>query len=574
MKPPPPASWPRPPTRQARLREWWILSAAAVVYAAIAAWRRVWWCDDAFISFRYARHLNAGLGLVYNAGERVEGYSNFLWTMWIALGMRLGVSPEAWSAAWGIAFYAGAVALLCALQVRDAWARGAAWIGLPLAALLAATHRDASVFATSGLETALATFLLLAAYGLAVESSWGARGAAACGLVTALAALTRPEAILLAPVIGAWILWARRPRGRDAMAFAAGFLVLWAPFLAWRVAYYGDFFPNPYYAKSAWLPWYRQGWIYLGLYARQYGVVLAGLPVVIVAWAARPNPDPGWTRRVVLAGALAVSYTAYVVRVGGDFMYARLLLPATPFSLILLERGLSVLFRDRVIWQEALAALLVATMLLVPYPFAGKDGPAGIANEPLYYPADDLETQRREGATLRRYFEGTPASVAYCGSQARLVYYADPAVAIECATGLTDRWIARQPLAHRGRVGHEKQAPVSYLLRRRVDFTLGYTDADLLHLADSVPWTRIWFDDVPGNIVHWDSALLAEMARRGARFPDLPRYLEGYGAAIDAIPVERVRADFERFRRFYFDYASDSSRAAPFVARLEEGGGR
>ena len=35
--------------------------------------------DDAYISFRYARNLAEGLGFVYNAGERIEGYTNFLW---------------------------------------------------------------------------------------------------------------------------------------------------------------------------------------------------------------------------------------------------------------------------------------------------------------------------------------------------------------------------------------------------------------------------------------------------------------------------------------------------------------
>ena len=36
--------------------------------------------DDAFISFRYVRNLLEGHGLVFNPGERGEGYSNFLWT--------------------------------------------------------------------------------------------------------------------------------------------------------------------------------------------------------------------------------------------------------------------------------------------------------------------------------------------------------------------------------------------------------------------------------------------------------------------------------------------------------------
>src|SRR5438094_320890 len=37
--------------------------------------------DDAYISFQYARHFAHGEGLVYNVGERVEGYTNFLWVI-------------------------------------------------------------------------------------------------------------------------------------------------------------------------------------------------------------------------------------------------------------------------------------------------------------------------------------------------------------------------------------------------------------------------------------------------------------------------------------------------------------
>ena len=45
-----------------------------------------WVVDDAFISFRYARHLAEGHGLCFNVGEnpRVEGYSNFLWILVLA----------------------------------------------------------------------------------------------------------------------------------------------------------------------------------------------------------------------------------------------------------------------------------------------------------------------------------------------------------------------------------------------------------------------------------------------------------------------------------------------------------
>ncbi|MCE7959156.1 MAG: hypothetical protein DYH06_14645, partial [Acidobacteria bacterium ACB2] len=35
--------------------------------------------DDAMVSMRYARNLARGEGLVFNPGERVEGFSNPLW---------------------------------------------------------------------------------------------------------------------------------------------------------------------------------------------------------------------------------------------------------------------------------------------------------------------------------------------------------------------------------------------------------------------------------------------------------------------------------------------------------------
>ena len=52
-------------------------------------------CDDAFISFRYARNLADGYGLVFNpGGERVEGYSNFLWVTVLAVVDHFGIAPE------------------------------------------------------------------------------------------------------------------------------------------------------------------------------------------------------------------------------------------------------------------------------------------------------------------------------------------------------------------------------------------------------------------------------------------------------------------------------------------------
>ena len=47
--------------------------------------------DDAYITLRYARHLADGAGAVWNAGERVEGYTSFLAVVLIASLHRLGL---------------------------------------------------------------------------------------------------------------------------------------------------------------------------------------------------------------------------------------------------------------------------------------------------------------------------------------------------------------------------------------------------------------------------------------------------------------------------------------------------
>ena len=70
-------------------------------------------CDDAFISFRYVRNLLEGHGLVFNPGEYVEGYSNFLWVLELAaLWGLFGLRPED-AAPWlSVACTAGTLAVM------------------------------------------------------------------------------------------------------------------------------------------------------------------------------------------------------------------------------------------------------------------------------------------------------------------------------------------------------------------------------------------------------------------------------------------------------------------------------
>lgn len=562
---------------------------AAVVTGAVLAAVRFWMCDDAFISFRYADNLVRGHGLVFNLGERVEGFTNLAWTLWVAFGLRLGIAAETWAGVWGIACFAATLALLAhrgwaiaqAAAGSGVRAAGAVW-PLPAAALLGAIHREWTVFATSGLETSAFTLLAFAGYVLVCPVGGpgepagkpgshtdghpgGARGAprrlAAAGLVLALASLTRPDGAVFAAVCGVWVLAGRDLRG--ALALAGGFAVLWLPVTIWRIAYYGDVFPNTYYAKSASVAWWSQGAFYARIYFARYWPLVLAVPCAVVVRPRRP---------AVLELALAAAYALYVMRVGGDFMFGRLLIPITPFLLLLVERGVGALLGRRPVIAAATIAALGIALVVTPSAVAGDRTLRGITDENYVYTAKFPHWAERadtNGPTLARLFDGLPIAVGFFGLQARLVYRSRVATAIECETGLTDAAIAHQELPERGRVGHEKHARLSYLVARRVDFVLTRDWAnEVLHLDDQLPDVPIDLGRIGGRVITWDPAIMGALAARGVRVPDVPAQIDAYLAGMASRSDADVRRDWERFRRLYFDRTPDPGRERPFRARL------
>lgn len=542
----------------------WLLTVAAAVVAVIVAYQRRWMTDDAFISFRYAQQLVNGNGLVFNPGEHVEGFSNPLWTIWIAVGMRLGVSPETWTAVWGIVSLAAIIAGLGLFHVRMRRTLAVTSLTIPLSALIVACHTDVLWFATSGLETASFTALMLAVFLMLTTAPRGRGFDAATGVVAALCGLSRPEGVLAAGIGGAYLLFYRR---RSLLAFVIGFAALWVPPTIWRVHYYGDFFPNTVHAKAGAYGRLHQGLFYVWLYFKQYWALLLSAPIVLFQW-----------RRflvlseMVLAAAFACAYGAFVIAVAGDFMFARFLIPATPFIAILLDAGV-LGFSTRRRWLQPVLAvgLCLAVVFSVP-PFKEVFGPRGIALEYRYYTHELVQEQDARAALLKRYTEGLDYSVAFLGSECRFVYRAGVPLAIECETGLTDRVIARSPVPNDGefhRVGHEKVVPLTYLIdEREIDLAFHQHAWRKLRLEGAIPRVDVHFGTLDGILLHWDPELVAGLREHGAVITDFPSTLDAYIASMSERPTEEVARDYAQFKRFYFDHVDDPTRKAQFDERL------
>src|SRR5688500_5067005 len=68
-----------------------LLPLCAGALLVLIAHRFDFFCDDAFITLRYAENLATHGAPVYNLGERVEGYTSFVWLVLASLGALLPV---------------------------------------------------------------------------------------------------------------------------------------------------------------------------------------------------------------------------------------------------------------------------------------------------------------------------------------------------------------------------------------------------------------------------------------------------------------------------------------------------
>lgn len=531
-----------------------------------------WVGDDVFISLRYAQQFLDGHGLVFNPGERVEGYTNFLWTMILAGGMRLGMDPVRLSSWLGILSYGAIAAAFLILSYRLREDSPQRDLLLPFTTVAVLLQPDFQIWATSGLETAWTTMLVACGF-VTVVLAERLRAFAMAGLAFTLAAMSRPDALLFYAMTIPYLLVVGPPRWKRIPAIVSPLVLLYVPYWLWRYDYYGYPFPNTYYAKSADLAWYSQGFEYLWLYVKTYYVFLLvpfGLGWIAIRalrrWPRRREPVGPVERAGVLALLFVVPYVWFVVRTGGDFMFARFWIPVTPFLFFVLEYALRTLRVGDVTRAGATVLLLLMVVARWNQFPGGKELHRGIADEREHYTADDVERSRRDGLLLRDIFADTEETVAFWGGHAVLVYYARPDVAIEAHAGLTDEFLAHRTLTERGRPGHEKEAPMRYLASRGVNFLFKGS------AGEPSPYDErrlIRFGELQSVILVYDNDLMNEL-REDPRveFQAVPELLDSYLPVLARADPRLVRQEYAFFKAYYFDHNDDPDRQRAFEAAL------
>lgn len=288
--------------------------------------------DDSHITFWQAHSLLVDGELLNYNGERLEQSSSLLLVLLTAFAGWLGLPLV--TSGYLINLAAALACIVLTGKLADRYGCSRAWVPAVLTGLTPCF----AYWAWSGMETSLAALLVVAV--IACLCQWQRQPSAGSAFMSLLAltglGAVRPEMVLLVPVYLALLALAWRRPALLLFALPCALLVLW------RFQYFGQWFPNPVYAKGndPGLAQWLRGWEYtLRLFRHPTGALATGAALLLtlascrVAWRGRQLPGPLATA----SGLWVLLYTGFVLASGGDWMKeARFWVPlVAPFWLYL-----------------------------------------------------------------------------------------------------------------------------------------------------------------------------------------------------------------------------------------------
>ena len=467
--------------------------------------------DDAYISFRYARNLNAGHGLVFNPGERVEGYTNFGWVLLMAAVDSVGLDMP--STARIISMLCGGTLVLIALWFLQKRAPKQLF-ATALAGGLLVTSGPLVRWSQDGLETVLFSLLVL----VGVIASFKELETASApfpwsSLVFSVATLVRPEgALFFVTSIGMRALF--HPWGRTTYKHVGLMLLVYssivAPHIVWRWSYYGHLLPNTFHAKvGTTVAQAARGARYVGAFFGDHHWPLLIL-VPFALWRSPDRKSPSWHRHLLVYSGV---YLLYVAAVGGDWMGSgRFIVPVYALICISLSGTAAATLGRWHFSQPIKVAGVAGSVLLVAslfYSSAYSSEHRDVARQRTF-----LESRHIVATWLRE--NAHPRDRLLAGEIGQLAYHSG--LPTDDLFGLTDPVIANMdvPTMGLGKAGHEKSS-LDYSLSKRPTWIVIPGLSQTLARGAEVPGLAGYeLRTVPGPIPRPGYGLVLELRRRGA----------------------------------------------------------
>ncbi len=497
-----------------KARFWLVFSALLLL-----AWSARFIQDDAFISFRYAENLVRGEGLVFNPGERVAGFTNLLWTILIAFGIRVGFDPIGFSWALGLLSFGASLIGCFRLGQRLFSDDGRALMGM----VVVGTNFSFLSYATGGLETQLQAALFIwgteVFFAISNEGRESPESLLGLSAILAAAFLTRPDSGLWGALIWGHVALRLLREGRFARLgwFSALFFGTVAGWMAGMQWFYGDPLPNTFYTKVGTNPSLVVGFHFVYAFFLSYLLFFHFFMALSVAPWERYTRDWSGPRSILLQFILL--WVAFVVKVGGDFMEFRFMVPVWPFMALLF---CSVIF-DHVSDEKLRRAFLTLFFIgSIHHAVAwgltitnyGIQGTAELHE----YVSSSGEDWSGIGKFLGSAFGGEPGFRISTTPAGAIPFYSK--LETIDMLGLNDRWVARNGVIEGLMPGHQRRATLPYLVGRSVTLVIGD------------PWLATP-EEVPARVVREDFKRMFLPVSPTDTFPG--------DAVMVAVPVRKDR---------------------------------
>lgn len=414
-----------------------------------------WILDDAYITFRYAENFAKGIGPVFNAGERVEGYTGFLWMLLLSAGALVGISTVILAKVLGFILAATTLALI---SYADRITKILDFRVAIIATLFTAICGVFTPWPSSGMEVSLFTFLILLTVltYFRAASSGETRLFYAAGALAGLTALTRPEGLIVVVVIAIIELlrWIHR-REQKLLPFLTPVLVMFVPYFLWRWSYYGYLLPNTFYAKvGSRLDQVLRGLEYALSFLQPAALLILGFFVALLLPQHRLMKG-----RLASLALIVVAFIGTIILLGGDCMPAfRFFAPIIPLFAIAAAIAIDKLGRSRF-------RIIILTTIVCGYGISQM-----FLNDQLNkYLLLDTVALRGEKAGLWLRNNTPPEAVIATNTSGSVPYFSQRR-AIDML-GLNDVVIGHREIANMGKgfAGHEK-GDGDYVLSRRPDY--------------------------------------------------------------------------------------------------------
>lgn len=457
--------------------------------------------DDAYISYRYGKNLMEGKGLVYNQGEYVEGYTNFLWTIITAPFTQIKtVDVSIFSSTLGLLISMVNILMvsLIAKMFNGNLTKYLKYLVL-LPALFMALDDSIAFWAIGGMEFPLYTLFILGITYNYFRINDGKKYLFNLIILLMLCTLSRPEGnMIIVVTLAHMFLFRKRIKNFSKVFFTiiAAYALFCIGYYGFKYLFYGQLIPNTFYAKG--VTDFKMNLV-LGT---KYLALCVGTRIYIFLFILFIPFKKAFTdlRQSYLVSFVLI-YIIYIVAVGGDWMIAnRFFVPIIPMLYILSVIGfLNVLNKISEYYKSETKSIKIAKITSSVLAIALFLSTLSLLEYKQLIIKDNNARYEMQWSMFGKWLKMNvdPNTVIAVGPAGKIPYYSE-LYTIDM-WGLNNDYIAKTS-SKRLQAGHKK-FDIDYVLSLNPEYIIGYagfTDADISEKYEkfNAPEEKYKCDDV------------------------------------------------------------------------------